>query len=635
VSRRISSNSKSEILVALVVALLGASLSMQGWRSRSSSQDMLPTVDDAHAFLTSGQVPYRGVLTSYASYNPPGGDWLMVPGLVFFQDPRLFENVGSVGLYIGTVLGIFLLARRSFGLLCAIVACNLYAFSSIGLTAGNSLWQRYPIHFFYVWMVYCLVIWIQKSNAVFLAAATLLWSVGMYMFMEIAPAIFIVPVIWLIYRPPVRAVPLVIAAVLTLAVWFPYLKFEMARDFVDIESQVGRRSILPATFAESWCDPTLVQARETVSTQPDRSVQAGSRSSVLTASLTRRIDAATRAIEFIISTLLFSNFITMVPGAPFLLLALTGAAVVVWSLGPPQKKTNAGLDVIARSQKRFRRVGSAMVAAGLLFNEIIAARYLSADGTLTTSTMWTIRMLQVLFIAAGVAIRMRSYQISCAADLLRRRLPESHGLKVLAVSLLVPWMLMLLMTEGGRVQRLWWLWPLQVIAIASAATWLPLRLGARRSVAWVCGVLVVVAVASNPTLVEHVRSWASSGWHGEDGPETKVTDYLASSILSQGRRDARIGYDLGDFGTFPAMFNSVDSRYKIGARFDGLLKYRHDIANRNTCAEGLSREDEFRVVFMKHRTPGVSWASDPIVIAADKKFIKVAQFGDYQVLRAF
>jgi len=43
----------------------------------------------------------------------------MAPGMLLFHDPRLYEKFGSTLLHLGTLLGVFLLARRSFGMRCA------------------------------------------------------------------------------------------------------------------------------------------------------------------------------------------------------------------------------------------------------------------------------------------------------------------------------------------------------------------------------------------------------------------------------------------------------------------------------------------------------------------------------------
>jgi hypothetical protein len=86
------------------------------------------------------------------------------------------------------------------------------------------------------------------------------WGVGMHVDMAIAPALFIVLVVWLFYRPPVRPLPLLVAGLMVLTVWSPYLKFEATRGFADMKSQLFLRSIVPEQYRQSWCDPTLMLA---------------------------------------------------------------------------------------------------------------------------------------------------------------------------------------------------------------------------------------------------------------------------------------------------------------------------------------------------------------------------------------
>src|SRR3954469_15120862 len=117
----------------LICAAFGLSLSIQSWRSRITTFDLITAVESAQEFVTAGRIPDRGILTSFGSYTPPGTVWLMVPGVLTFKDPRLFEYVGAGVLYVGTLLGIFLLARNYFGTACAFLSLILYGFSELGL----------------------------------------------------------------------------------------------------------------------------------------------------------------------------------------------------------------------------------------------------------------------------------------------------------------------------------------------------------------------------------------------------------------------------------------------------------------------------------------------------------------------
>jgi 4-amino-4-deoxy-L-arabinose transferase-like glycosyltransferase len=219
---------------------------------------MFMVMQSAQHLVDRGEVPDKGILTSFVSFTPPGATWLMLPGVLVFHDPRMFEYIGSLGLYVATLVGIFFLARRYFGSATAVVAVALYGFSELGLTAGSTLFLTYATRCFYVWMIYCVAKWVDEDNPNFLAGAVLTWAIGMYVFMEMAPAILVLPAVWMLYRPSIRVAPLAAVALVASVLWFPYLRFETPRNFIDIRSQVFRQSLEPANFSTAWCDASLV-----------------------------------------------------------------------------------------------------------------------------------------------------------------------------------------------------------------------------------------------------------------------------------------------------------------------------------------------------------------------------------------
>ena len=108
----------------------------------------------------------------------------------------------------------------------------------------------------------------------------------------------------------------------------------------------------------------------------------------------------------------------------------------------------------------------------------------------------------------------------------------------------------------------------------------------------------------------------------------KVVDYTASQIGSENKYRAAIGYDLYIYAFIP-VFNAVDPRYKVGADFDLVFKYRRDIHNVNRCAEGVSPDDEYRIIQTSTRAVD----QESIDIPADDRFYLLWQFDVYQVFR--
>src|SRR5207244_8404193 len=96
----------------------------------------------------------------------------------------------------------------------AYLAVVLYGLSGLGLFSAGSLWPiGHPS--FYVWMAYFAILWVARKDAKYVAAALVVWTVGMYDDMAITPAALVLPALWLIYRPPLFSRFHVLAAALS------------------------------------------------------------------------------------------------------------------------------------------------------------------------------------------------------------------------------------------------------------------------------------------------------------------------------------------------------------------------------------------------------------------------------------
>lgn len=243
-------------LIVLGVTTTGMLLTLQGWKSRTPAFDMLTYFKSAEKLLETGTPARFGDISSYGSFSPPGTTWLLAPGMLVLNDPRLYEDVGSALLYAGTLLGVFLLARAVFGFRSAYVSVVLYGISGLGLAFAGSLWPiGHP--FFFVWMIYFAIGWVTHRDAKYLAGSILIWTLGLYHDMAIMPALLVLVVMSLLYRPPLFTRFHVPVAALTLIVWAPFLQFETERGFSDIWSLIFRQQIMPSNYKEAWCDPSL------------------------------------------------------------------------------------------------------------------------------------------------------------------------------------------------------------------------------------------------------------------------------------------------------------------------------------------------------------------------------------------
>jgi hypothetical protein len=634
------------------VSTIGITLGLQGWNSGGINFDHVNYIDGADNLLSTGTLPDRGDVSSYGSFATPGTAWLMVPGMLVFSDPRLFEVVGSVSLYLGTLFGLFMLARMCFGVYCASLSVLLYGLSRSGLFYAESLWSiGHP--FFYVWMVYFCIQWVRREDANYLAAAVVTWSIGMYVDMVIAPALFILPAMWLFYGPPLRLRPLLIAAAIILAIWYPYLKFQMSRDFVDLRSMVFRQRIWPANYQDTWCNPTLALQRwkhiSSVSNgEMHQSFLVTSDISSPTEVRTSHPNLLQAAGSRLASAVegLRSNFEQMTSisrtSVPLLILVLISLAIM--SLLP-----FAGAAAFIDRQRFWlywiTRFAWTLLLGGLVLNEFFIARFLSVDGTLESSTISSIRRLQIVCLLSAIALLILRNRL---ATLLNRPTmsaeaevhspARSQNVALFALCLLVPWFIMLLVAEPGRPDRYWWLWPLQVVVLIAAVTYLPERLRLSSPLARIAQIGFTLLLLLHPALLSRVQAWLRTGWSGPTAKTVEVVDYVASQVRSEGKNSAAIGYQTFIYG-FMAKSNVIDPRYKVGAGFDMLLKHRHGLLNTDRCAEGVSSDDEYRIVQIRPKQPDEpkDFFNDPpeeyFNVPLHGTFQLLRQFGDYQVFK--
>jgi hypothetical protein len=574
-----------------VVTAIATTLALQGWKSRVPSFDMITTIEAAAALVEDGHVPNRGVLTSLWSFASPGAAWLMAPGLLTFDDPRLFGYIGSVAIFACTLWGVFLLARRCIGSVAALLAATLYAVSPFGLSAASSLWQRYPIQCFTVWTVYFVVRWVETNDHRMLATAVVVLASGLYVFLEMAPVALVIPVVWLLWRPAWRPTSAAAALLAAFLIWLPYLQFERERHFLDLWSLIERQALYRPDFGTAWCDPSIAPASwfdDFARAQAADAARSGEAASV---ALTRWLGDRAGAVP----SLVFANFQSAsdVPGARIPLLLLTFIGLLALSADAALDKRSGRIE-LTPGIVIYVSVGIAAVA--VLCNELLLARFLSADRALDISSVASIRAFQAFLLTTALASVAFRQTLTRQINQLALRWAGSPPLvarQVLTLGIVVPWAMLLLLSESDRGEdRFQWIWPLQTIALSASVTYVFRRFGMGHRLQIIGAATVVILVAGNPLLRTRVQGWLNEGWSGRNAIEIQVVDAIAEDLEHS---TASIGYDI-ELWRFTAMFNVLDARYKAGANFDLLLKYRHEITNRNECAEGLSPEDTYRVV---------------------------------------
>lgn len=612
------------IAVVLVVASLSLLISAQGWKSRLLAFDLLTYYYSAHEFLESGTLPQHGDTGSYGSYKPPGTAWLMLPGTALLGDPRAAAYLGTGLLHLGTLLGLFLLGRRSFGTWPACLAVFLYGFSSHGLFLAGSLWPNGRPDFF-VWFVLFITLWALRRDGRFLAAALTVWGVGMNVDMGIAPALFILPVVWLFYRPPMRLLPLAVAGLVVLTVWSPYLRLEATRGFADIQSQLFLRNIQPQQVRQSWCDSSLALVTWQAPAGPGVDRAPATEAS---GAQPAPIGWGTR-LGFLWDKVLSNlTHAVRIPGVPVVLLALLLGAILLCSVpgtvgpGPPV----AGGPPLRRWQAPLAGL---LLVLGLVL-------YGAASGLIPGAPLMPgsglARKAPQLLVLIGISMLGGPWLLAATRRLMDRAgidLQPTAPMRLLVISLIVPWSILVIVAEPGKPERFWWVWPLQVLLLAAAVAYFLPRLRVPRPIVSAAQLALALLVVLNSFVRGRIESWRADGWSGADPEEVRVIDYVAGRIQSQGGSGAAVGYQLFIY-PFMAEYHITNPVYRAGAELELMLWYRHQIRNRNQCAEGIAPTDDYRIV--QRRPKGGPQApqhyfDQPL----DQGFRLVRQFGLYDV----
>jgi hypothetical protein len=634
------------VFVVIIVSLLAALLTTQGWRSRILTFDLVTAVREVHALVDTGALPAHSDLGTYVAFNTPGPAWLMLPSTLLFHDPRLAEYVGAGLLHFVTLLGVFLLGRKYFGTWCGCLAVVLYGLSAQGLWWAGSLWT-FGSPDMLIWLVYLASEWVTRRDGRFLAAAIGAYALGMYVDLALAPAIAVLPALWLVYRPPVTLKPLLAAAAVLLIIWFPYLRFEAGRSFVDLRSQFLLENIQPSNVSRSWCDPTrklkawpengratAVSARVEApteravshATQPSEShlvrLENGLENNFRDRLLGNFLVTKLSAVDAIGTVLLLSVLASLV------LLSITGSGPRARRSDRAARLTQDGYRTQPRPMSRVG-VGAVVLALGTWF----VLRQLVFSGELPHPA----RVAIAILLFAGVALTFS--KITEITDRLLNRGgvhiqsdEQARQRRLVVVALAVPWLVLFAVAEPGIPERFLWLLPLQVLVLAAFCTVLLPRLGLPRPAVWLAQALLVFVFLWNPFLISRVDAWRADGWSGHDATEVRVADYIASDIDKKGRDRASIGYQLFVY-PFMVDYHSVSSYYKVGAQFDVLFKYQHGIKNTDRCAEGMSPSDDYRIVETRPQNvpeAPINYFKTPL----ENRFKLVRQIGTYRIFKA-
>jgi hypothetical protein len=330
---------------------------------------------------------------------------------------------------------------------------------------------------------------------------------------------------------------------------------------------------------------------------------------------------------------LVSNFTDAVPipGMNILLLGLVLGTALLCTMPAVPTQGSTPAERGPPPQRRRALIAASLIAAGLVLYGIVLQRIPGA-GFLPASG--PVRKLPQGLLLVGILLLTAPWAAAVTQRVLRRirvELRPSLPMRLLVISLIVPWFILVIVAEPGKPERFWWVWPLQVILLAASVAYVLPKFPVPRLVVAAAQLAITLLVALNPMLLSRIESWRAAGWEGADPEEVQVVDYVAAQIRAEGKSTAAIGYQLLIY-PFMAKYHITNPVYKVGAELELLLRYRHGITNTDQCAEGLSPRDEYLIV-QTRRKNGPEEPKLYFDVPRDKRFRLLRSFDLYQVFK--
>jgi hypothetical protein len=614
-----------------LAAALGALVYLQGWRSNPmKSADILPYAQAAWQLVARGQMIDHGNLTSFLSFNPPGLVFFFAPGALLESDPRLWEIPGLFFLLLVELIFLYLIARWIFGRVLALAAVAVVGISLLG---NPGLWtDGHPA--FILAALYFLLVWIKNRSTLALSIAIVITAFGLYVYMGMLPFAFVFPALWVAYRPPISVRKVVIALALSVLIWAPFLRFEFGRGFVDLRSMVLRET--PSALAKGGsqslprCYTSPAGLSDTLEgSYIDRGVSEGAALPIVPpgvgffATSRYKLCVAFVNLDRNFDTDYFTLGLNQTLNAALWLL-------FAWGLVTMLVADLSQVRILVQWLEKLWKVRWGYVVAGAFLGAAVLWGVLSPallDGLrarLHMDRQWL-----------GVLKQLRSFApLIWGAALLgtytaKRWARIQRGIGVVGLALGVSWLLLVALAEPDRAMRIWWLWPLEILAAliaveAMGKTVLPKFQKASTGLVIAAALLMLPISYWRPKML----SWAQAGFSGHSTGRLEAADFVGSEVRREGHTAVQVGYDVAEADWSTQYQETQQPAFLKGAWIDFLLLSRHGVVNLDQSASRISAQDEFRI---SEHAPGESsgvgsppdWPSYTIV----------ARFGSYDVYK--
>ncbi len=566
-----------DLFLIMAVGTFTLLMHFQGWRSGELlNLDMLPYFYGTRDFLATGKIPRQGEISSYGSFNPPGTFFLMAPGMLLTSDPRLQDLAGTALLVYGTLIFLYLAARELAGRAVALTTAIVYGASRLGFIG---LWPvGHPI--FILAPLYFLILWVKRRVSWALGAALAILAFGLYVDLAILPFLFVLPVLWLVFRPPVGWKSLLFSALFGLLVWFPYLQFESGRGFVDLASILLLRPV-GSVWEKSSADPVYCYSAMPGENDEPNDIYlpyvGGSEieQRVIYPIAGWKNQAAYRICRILLNidrnfdTDLFSLGTNRILNTLLWWIFMIGWMGLGWVLFRSWRPARRIVDIACRKPW----IPLVLAAAGALvfylaLNPDLVANF-AADKSLDRNMSLAVEQMRGFAPWFWLAV--------CLGWLLSAFVPErqpDHAILFLVFTL--PWLVLVIMAEPGRPERFWFMWPFQVWIAVLGLRWAAERFRRPDLAHAILTMALGAAILPVPLCVERISNTLTNGYSGTDNDQWKVVEFLAERAGTGTERTLWVEYWMYDS-------NSPGDPQCLGCRiedwFDYLLETRFGVRN--------------------------------------------------------
>jgi hypothetical protein len=610
-----------DLFLILAVGAFSICTRYEGWRGKELLNiDMVPYYLGVQDFLSTGKIIEKGELASYHSYNPPGTFYFMIPGVLLVSDPRLQDLPGTILIVFATLVFLYLAVREAAGRAPALAAGLVYGASRVGFMG---LWPiGHPL--FLVASLYFLLLWVKRRAGWALAVNLALLALGLYMDLAIIPIVLIIPVVWLIYRPPLAWKSLLAALVFGCAVWFPYLRYETGRGFADLASLLLLRDVdsvwepshkdpvycystgpgendVPEGFYLPYVGGPEIEARVVYPLEGVKN-QIAYRSCRLMMNIDRNFDGdlLLTGTDRVLGSILWAFFMTA---------WMTFAWVVARSWKPVRRL----IQIVAEQKRWIPLVAGAggAVILYLLASPAIAEKF-SADQSIDRNVLLSVVQIRAYLPWIWVSFCLGLFFSKDVGD----RNPDNV---ILFTVFSLPWTILLILGEPGRPERFWYMWPMQVVVMILFLYWMSERLRRGHLVFWILTALLGLALLPLPFIREHLSNIRDNGFAGSDNNQWKVMEFLAEQASFAPDKILGVEYWLAAWAT---PVDPLDQGYQIRDWFDYLLLSQYGIRNAGPGCRFSSGCETWGVVDQEAGIP-----------AALQGLTPEAVFGNYAVYR--